>query len=88
MATRPCAHCNQYWPRRGRVCRRCLAIPGLAARYPTGPRAARGLALGNVEPPPPAEPCPHLPGSVGKLECLCERARAGTGLFHPLDGLV
>lgn len=35
--------------------------------------------------PPPPAPCPHRPGSVGRLETLVWRRENGYGLWHPGD---
>lgn len=34
---------------------------------------------------PADEPCPHLPGSRGRIETLERRLATGQELFHPLD---
>ena len=35
--------------------------------------------------PPPPNPCPHPPGTPGKVDCLADRRRHHYGLWHPRD---
>lgn len=43
-----------------------------------------GLAF-KFRPGPALEPCPHLPGSLGRIHTLETRLATGQELFHPLD---
>ena len=76
--------------RRG-LCYRCYADREIRVKYPllNCPRNNRGVP--NVprrkskRPAPPVTPCPHVPGSEGKILVMIARARRGDRLFHPLD---
>lgn len=43
-----------------------------------------GLAF-KFRPGPALEPCPHLPGSEGRIRTIETRLATGQELFHPLD---
>lgn len=58
---------------------RCL-YPSVASKFSKrGPGNKSGLGI------IPAEPCPFLPGTAGKIKIMQERAEKGETLFHPRD---
>jgi hypothetical protein len=85
-----CRHCasDRRVYRRG-LCRRCHGDPAVRQLYPAvGTRADDGFGIG---PGPKGgrqlaeDPTPAVPGTEEKVRVLCERARLGQVLFHPLD---
>lgn len=82
-----CLHCRRRLAVRPRkLCFPCHGTPGVRERYPVAAshHAKRGVGNHNHG-RLPAEPTSAVPGSEEKIRILCERARRGESLFHPLD---
>lgn len=83
-----CRHCQKTKVSRPRgLCWHCYYSPGVKELYPsTSKYARRGVGNGqNMNPPLPAEPCLHLPGTPERQAEIERRAAAGEQLHHPRD---
>lgn len=92
--THQCRHCkapytiNVHKGSRG-LCTKCYRNLAIRLAYPAlrpggGKRPEDTTTAPQVAPTAYA-PTHHLPGTVGKLKVLCERAARGLPLWHPLD---
>ncbi|OWK37554.1 hypothetical protein [Fimbriiglobus ruber] len=85
-----CRHCGvKPVNRPRRLCWGCYYTPEIKALYkPLGTHAGRrDIGRGEHPRPLPADPCPHQPGTAGKIAELIRRAEAGEGLWHPGDAV-
>lgn len=83
-----CAHCGKGRINRPRgLCWNCYYTPGVKELHPsTSKYAKRGIGNGqNFDPPFPAQPTTHAPGTPGKLALLEQRAKDRVAIFHPAD---
>jgi len=83
----PCRRCRVRvgYCRRG-LCHSCCNVPGVLEAVPVVLNTRTDLRVGGSPPTrPPADPCPHPPGSAGRVETYRARAAAGEFLYHPAD---
>lgn len=80
-----CRHCNRMPVSRPRgLCWACYYTPGVRERYQSLSKyGCRGYPDRRAGPATSATGAG--PGSPGKVDVLCERARAGEDLWHPRD---
>ena len=87
----PCRYCGGGVGSQHRgLCYPCRSDPAAIAATPpfrnTRPAAAVAGDDDRTEPTRlPAAPCPHPPGSAGRVETYRRRAAAGETLYHPAD---
>lgn len=83
-----CRHCCKAKVRRPRgLCWDCYYRPGVRELYPSkNPFTAAGRLVEFDGPAPvPDRPCPHPPGSEGRIRTLEERVARREGLWRPDD---
>jgi hypothetical protein len=82
-----CRHCQRVPSNRPRgLCWSCYYTPGVRELYPsTSKFARRGVGDFNGAARLAAAPTDARPGTPEKVAILCERARLGVSLWHPLD---
>ncbi len=82
-----CRHCQKVRSNRPRgLCWSCYYTAGVRELYPsTSKFARRGVGDFNGAARRAAMPTSAPPGSPEKVATLCERARLGVDLWHPLD---
>lgn len=89
---KPCQHCGQVRPLRSRqLCCPCWADPDILEQYPStskfAPKGAGNRGQNHAgELPATATTC--LPGSLGKIAVMTERAARGESVFHPADAAM
>lgn len=81
-----CRHCQKMRASKSRqLCYRCFSIPDIRDSYPPNERyGPKGEDFYRQVPLDPV-PCPHPPGSEGKIAVLAERVSRQLALFHPHD---
>lgn len=81
-----CLHCGRegQQDRRG-LCNVCYRNIDIRVKYSRRKSDIAGCGVEGRSRPLPAEPCPHPPGSAGRVETLVARAAAEVQLWHPLD---
>jgi len=86
----PCRYCGRRVGSQNRgLCYPCRSDPvAIAATPPFRDTRPAAAVAGDDQPEPtrlPSTPCPHPPGSAGRVETYRARAAAGEFLYHPAD---
>ena len=82
----PCSWCRDRIARKRGLCLVCALDKAILAGAPKPTYRSGASEIGvNQATELDESPCPHPPGSLGKIERLIERAERGVLLWHPDD---